>query len=156
MSTSETPRRSQRRRMVTSKSVLTRRPDGVDESEALPGELEPLAWTPNRGPVTEAEALGVLRRRRRNELSQAPKRVGAKRPEVPDELPPEYARKVPVVNRFPARYLAMAHARAEIEGTNLTAILEEMLVKYATGRPSRPQTVSRRLLSLYTPKDGQE
>ncbi|MGW0704887.1 hypothetical protein ACWD4G_02740 [Streptomyces sp. NPDC002643] len=139
--------------MVTSKAALTRRPDGVDEEQALPGELEPLEWTPNRGPITEAEALGVLRRRRRNELSQAPKRQGAKRPEIPSELPPGDARKVPVINRFPARYLAMAHARAEVEGTNLTAILEEMLVKYATGKPTRPQTVSRRLLSLYTHKD---
>ncbi|GHE07334.1 hypothetical protein [Streptomyces alanosinicus] len=132
---------------------MTRRPDGVDEDGALPGELEPLQWTPDRGPITEEEALGVLRRRRRNELSQAPKRQNAKRPEIPAELPPEGARKVPVVNRFPARYLAMAHARAEVEETNLTAILEEMLVKYATGKPTRPQTVSRRLLSLYTQKD---
>ncbi len=155
MSASEIPQRSRshRRRMVTAKAAMTRRPDGVDEETALPGELEPLEWTPNRGPITEEEALGVLRRRRRNELSQAPKREGAKRPEIPSELPPENARKVPVVNRFPARYLAMAHARAEVEGTNLTAILEEMLVKYATGKPTRPGTVSRRLLSLYTAKD---
>ncbi|GGN67287.1 hypothetical protein GCM10011579_039680 [Streptomyces albiflavescens] len=139
--------------MVTAKAAMTRRPEGVDEAHALPGELEPLEWTPNRGPITEQEALGVLRRRRRNELNQAPKREGAKRPEVPSELPAEDSRKVPVVNRFPARYLAMAHARAEVEGTNLTAILEEMLVKYATGKPTRPQTVSRRLLSLYTRKD---
>ncbi|MDA5282534.1 hypothetical protein [Streptomyces sp. Isolate_45] len=72
---------------------------------------------------------------------------------MPTELPAVGDRKVPVVNRFPARYLAIAHARAEVEGTNLTAILEEMLVKYATGKPTRPQTVSRRLLSLYTRED---
>lgn len=155
MSTSDIPQRTrpQRRRMVTSKTSMSRRPDGVDEAEALPGELQPLEWTPSRGPITEEEALGVLRRRRRNELSQAPKREGAKRPEVPTELPAVGDRKVPVVNRFPARYLAIAHARAEVEGTNLTAILEEMLVKYATGKPTRPQTVSRRLLSLYTRED---
>lgn len=151
MSTPDLPERQypQRRRMVATKVAMTRRPDGLEEEDALPGESEPLEWTPNRGPITESEALGVLRRRRRNELTQAPKREGAKRAEVPTELPEEDARKVSVVNRFPPRYLAMAHARAEVEGTNLTAILEEMLVKYAMGKPTRPQTVSRRLLSLY-------
>ncbi|OIV39154.1 hypothetical protein BIV57_02150 [Mangrovactinospora gilvigrisea] len=138
--------------MVTAKPAMARRPEGVAEDEALPGELEPLEWEANRGPVTEDEALGVLRRRRSNELSQAPKRAGAKRAEIPTELPPEEARKVSVVNRFPPRYLAMAYARAEIENTNLTAILEEMLVKYATGSPTRPETVKRRLLSLYSRK----
>ncbi|GGO98024.1 hypothetical protein [Wenjunlia tyrosinilytica] len=153
MSTLNSPRpRARRGRMVTTKPAMTRRPEGVDEEEALPGELEPLEWTAGRGPITEEEALGVLRRRRRNELAQAPKREGAKRAEVPSELPAEQARKTPVVNRFPPRYLALAHARAEVEGTNLTAILEEMLVKYATGAPTRPETVRRRLLSLYSRK----
>jgi hypothetical protein len=136
--------------MVTTKTAMTRRPEGVDESSALPGELAPLEWTPGRGPVTEEEALGVLRRRRLNELAQRPKREGSRRPEVPDELPASDARKTPVVNRFPARYLALAHARAELEGTNLTAILEELLVAYANGTPSRPETVHRRLLALYS------
>lgn len=144
--------RAQRRRMLAAKAAMANRPEGVDESEALPGELEPLEWTPERGPVTERETLGVLRRRRRNELAQAPKREGAKRAEVPTELPDADARKVPVVNRFPPRYLAMAHARAEMEGTNLTAILEEMLVEYATGTPASPETVGRRLRALYARK----
>ncbi len=153
MGAADTPAnpRSQRRRMLSTKVAAVPAPSpDVDEAEALPGELEPLEWTAKRGPVTEEEALGVLRRRRRNELAQAPKREGAKRAEVPSELPPESARKVPVVNRFPPRYLAIAHARAELEGTNLTAILEEMLVKYATGAPTRPETVSRRLMGLYS------
>ncbi|WP_369201011.1 hypothetical protein [Streptomyces sp. PU-14G] len=136
--------------MVSTKAVPVSPSEAMNDTSALPGEWEPLQWSRGRGPVTEDEALGVLRRRRRNELRQAPKREGAKRAEVPTELPAESDRKIPVVNRFPPRYLAMAHARAEVEGTNLTAILEEMLVKYAMGKPTRPQTVSRRLLSLYT------
>ena len=55
-------------------------------SEALPGELKPLPWDPRRGPITDAEALGVLRRRRRVELAGAPKSRGRRSP-VPAELP---------------------------------------------------------------------
>jgi hypothetical protein len=138
-----------RAQMLTGAVPLSRVPQGVDPDSALPGEAAPLAWTAARGPVTDDEALGVLRRRRRLELAQQPKRSGAELRPVPDELPSEDARKVGVMFRLPPYYVALANARAELEETNLTAILEEALIKYARGRPSSPPSVRRRLQSLF-------
>lgn len=111
----------------------------------LPGEDMPLMYTPGRGPITEDEALGVLRRRRRVDLAYRPKRPDVKRPTVPDELPDAAAPKQTSVSRFPPRALAVAYARAEIEDVPLTAILEEALIIYAEGAPESPETVKQRL-----------
>ena len=113
--------------------------------DKLPGEDLPLVYTPGRGPVTESEALGVMRRRRRVDLAYRPKRPGVKRPQVPDELPASEAPKQTSVSRFPPRILAVAYARAEIEDIPLTAILEEALIKYAEGPPESPEAVKERL-----------
>ena len=114
------------------------------KEDALPGELRPLEWTPGRGPVTDAEALGVQRRRRRVELAGRPKRPG-RRAGVPDALPPAGAPKVSSIFRLPARALARAHARAEMEGVPLTTVLEEWLTAYADGTPESPDAVGERL-----------
>jgi hypothetical protein len=135
--------------MLTGAVPLSRVPEGIDPDSALPGEAAPLTWTTGRGPVTEEEALGVVRRRRRLELGQQPKRLGAGHRPVPDELPAENAKKVGVMFRLPPYYVALANARAELEDTNLTAILEEALIKYAQGRPSSPPAVRRRLQALF-------
>lgn len=111
---------------------------------ALPGELKPLDWVEGRGPITADEALGVLRRRRRVDLAGQPKSPGP-RGGVPDDLPPESAPKKASVFRFPPRAMAFAHARAELEGVPLTAVLEEMLAAYADGPPGRPEDVQERL-----------
>lgn len=112
--------------------------------DALPGELKPLPWVPGRGPITDEEALGVARRRCRVELAGQPKTSG-QRSSVPDELPAQCAPKKAAVFRLPARAMAVAHARAELEGVPLTAVLEEMLVAYATGAPQPPEEVHARL-----------
>lgn len=112
--------------------------------DALPGELKPLDWFPGRGPITDDEALGVMRRRRRVELAGQPKSSG-RRDGVPQELPAQSAPKKAAVFRLPARTMALAHARAEMEGVPLTAVLEEILVAYATGDPQRPDDVQQRL-----------
>ena len=111
--------------------------------DALPGELKPLEWTPGRGPISDAEALGVLRRRRRVELAGAPKTPGP-RAGVPEELPPPDAPKKSSIFRLPARTVARAHARAEMEGVPLTAVVEELLAAYADGVPEAPAAVRAR------------
>ncbi|MBO3130157.1 hypothetical protein [Dermatophilus congolensis] len=112
--------------------------------EALPGELKPLDWYEGRGPITDGEALGVLRRRRRVELAGVPKSRG-KRAGVPEELPPAVGPKKASVFRLPERTMAFAHARAELERVPLTTVIEEMLRDYATSAPQSPQDVEARL-----------
>lgn len=112
--------------------------------EALPGELKPLDWFQGRGPITEEEALGVLRRRRRVELAGVPKSQG-RRAEVPDGLPASGGPKKAAVFRLPERVMAFAHARAEMEGIPLTTVLEEKLREYAEGAPDAPAVVEERL-----------
>lgn len=114
----------------------------------LPGELEPITWSPDRGPVTDDEALGSLRRRRRIEAAKAPKRPGSVSSDVPEELPGWDDRKAPVIFRLPPRALALAHARCEIEETNLTAVVEAFLNGYAMGIPQEPEKVEERQRSL--------
>lgn len=110
----------------------------------LPGELKPLEWVPGRGPITDEEALGVMRRRKRVELAGR-SRSSVRRGRVPDELPPESAPKKPAVFRLPPRALGHAHARAEMEGIPLTTVLEEFLLAYASGDPQAPDTVVARM-----------
>lgn len=113
-------------------------------SEALPGELKPLEWSPDRGPITDDEALGVLRRRRRVELAGPPKARGRRSP-VPAELSSPDAPRKPTMFRLPPRLLARAHARAELEAVPLTTIVEELLAGYAAGAPQHPDQVRDRL-----------
>ncbi len=113
-------------------------------AEALPGELKPLQWHPDRGPITDDEALGVMRRRKRVDLASRTS-ASARRGRVPDELPPAQAPKKPAVFRLPPRALARAHARAEMEGVPLTTILEELLLAYAAGEPESPEAVADRI-----------
>src|SRR5215207_1977445 len=94
-----------RAQILTGAVPLGRDPQGVDPDSALPGEAAPQTWTAARGPVTDEEALGVLRRRRRLELGQQPRRSGAEHRPVPDELPDEDARKVGVMFRLPPYYV---------------------------------------------------
>ncbi len=114
-------------------------------SEALPGELKPLPWAQDRGPITDEEALGVLRRRRRVDLAGAPKARGGRRSPVPAELPSPEAAKKPTMFRLPPRLVARAHARAEMEQVPLTAVIEELLADYAAGVPDAPDVVRDRL-----------
>lgn len=113
-------------------------------NEALPGELKPLEWSADRGPITDEETLGVLRRRRRVELAGPPKASGRRSP-VPAELPSADAPRKPTMFRLPPRLLARAHARAELEAVPLTTIIEQLLVDYASGRPQPPKEVHERL-----------
>lgn len=110
----------------------------------LPGELKPLVWHPGRGPITDEETLGVMRRRKRVDLAGRP-RSTTRRGRVPEELPAEGAPKKPAVFRLPPRALGRAHARAEMEGIPLTTILEEFLLSYASGQPESPESVVRRI-----------
>lgn len=112
-------------------------------AQALPGELKPLDWRVDRGPISDDEALGVLRRRRRVELAGQASR--GRRAAVPDRLPDQAGPKKPTVFRLPARALARAHARAELEGVPLTAVVEELIVAYADGAPQEPDLVQARL-----------
>ena len=111
--------------------------------QALPGELKPREWSADRGPIRDAEALGVLRRRRRVELAGPAK--AARRAPVPEQLPDPQAPRKPTMFRLPPVLLARAHARAELEAVPLTTIVEELLAGYAAGAPQSPATVRERL-----------
>lgn len=129
---------------------------------ALPGEAEPLK--PRRGrnaPVTEAEALGVMRRKRRAEVAK--QHYGAQLPpdvvegglpeeleaEVPGELPGWTTKKVPVTFRLPPRLRAYIDALSELEGANFAAELELALWQ-AVQQPPRSRQQMRQLLIDYT------
>jgi hypothetical protein len=130
------------RRGPYSPTVDPLEPSGDD---ALPTETSPVPWEPGRGPITTEEALGSLRRRRRAEHA----RSGKGEDELPPELPAKDAPKLAMVTRQPPYHLAFAHARAEAEGTNLTAVIEEFLITYSRGRPQDPETVRDRQFSLF-------
>jgi len=135
-------RRRVRRGLYTAGATA---PELSDDEATLPGETGPLTWEPGRGPVTGQEALGVLRRRRRQELA----RSGKGNEELPTELPEENEKKTAQLTRLPPHYLAFAHARAEIEGTNLTAVFEEFLIQYSLGKPQDPEEVAERQMKLF-------
>lgn len=103
--------------------------------DVLPGELEPVPMTWARAPISHNEALGVARRFARAELVRA---RGGQRREVPDALPTHGEQKSSVMFRLDEHDLAVARARAEAEGINLTAVVAAALSAYAAGRPGTP------------------
>jgi len=101
-------------------------------SRQLPGEDGPLDMRYGGEPITADEALGVARRLARKELA-----VGRRNTKlvVPEELPPVTIAKTSHIFRLPPRSVAYARARAEMEGTTLSAIVEEALDAYGRGVP---------------------
>lgn len=133
------PSSRRNRPLIGPREGMMKRPRGLTDSDAYPGEARPLKYEPGRGPVTDDEILGVMRRRARLELAASPKRAGATRKEIPAELPSIHARKEPVMTRLPPLVTAAARARAEIEELNLAALLEAFLAEYASGTPRPPE-----------------
>jgi hypothetical protein len=114
------------------------RPDQHDtEQPYLPGEEYPLPMRKGGHPITDAEALGVLRRNTRNALAKRTKRTEGDEPVIPTELPDPTVEKVQGF-RLPARLLARMAARAEMEGRSLTAVAERLFGAYASGSPGTP------------------
>jgi hypothetical protein len=112
----------------------------VPEDQALPGELRPLTYQEGRQePVTAEEALGVMIRRHRTDQVN-----GRTRGETPTALPASDESKAGVLQRLPPLLMAFVRARAEIEGTNPTAVTEETLIRYALGVPQAPHVVKAR------------
>ncbi len=114
----------------------------VAVKNGLPGENEPLTYRPGRTePVTEAEALGVIRRRKRAEL----KKRGVPPRKMDEQLPTELAKwsdaKEPATLRYQPRLRALADAHAEIEGTNFSALIEELLTAHILKPPRDPGEV---------------
>jgi hypothetical protein len=123
---------------------------------ALPGELAPLAAHRRRTkPITEQEALGVWRRKKRADIAtelaegddkklqrMAQKGLPAEHEQrVPDELPGWDSKKVVVTMRIHPRLRALVDALAELEGTNLTTEVELALWKLVNGPPRDPAAV---------------
>lgn len=106
---------------------------------SLPGETAPLQFELGRGPITEDEALGVARRHARREITMG--RLNSKTV-VPDVLPAEDANRVSSIYRLPPRVVAVAKARAEMEGDTMTAVIERLLREYAAGTPTAPSAVA--------------
>lgn len=104
----------------------------VSTMSTLPGENAPLEMVPGRGPITEAEALGVARRLARREIANGRKNTKVT---VPDELPAEDALRTSSLFRLPPRMMAFVKARAEMEGRTVTSVVEEALAAYGYGAP---------------------
>jgi hypothetical protein len=127
-------------RLATPEVKLPRR-RGRAAADELPGEFEALTWHAGRGAVTEQEALGVARRQQRLHAKR--------RAELITELPAGDETKHISVYRLPPRALMFAKARAEIERTTLTAVLEAFLTEYAFGTPDDPDVVLAHQLELH-------
>ncbi|MEU7823084.1 hypothetical protein [Catellatospora sp. NPDC049133] len=135
---------------------------------ALPGEEGPLVAGPGRAhAVTEEEALGVLRRRRRHDLAE--RYDGADREslaaaglpadlehEVPAELPKWNSRKRPFTLRLPERLRALADAHAELEGTTFNALVELALFELIEQAPRTPEELRERYLRMAMETAGVE
>jgi hypothetical protein len=126
--------------------------------DALPGELAALERRARRTkPVTEQEALGVWRRKKRADIANGlaggdrkvldrlvRKGLPAEAEEgVPDELPGWDSKKIVLTMRIHPRLRALADALAELEGTNLTSLVELALWKLVNSPPRDPATVER-------------
>lgn len=106
----------------------------MTERPELPGENGfPDERRRDPRPVTEDEALGYARHlaRLERDYGRSTKRPA---PEIPDELP-EAGRRIPAAYRFDGRLLSLARAKAAIEQTTVTAILEDALAGYVAAPP---------------------
>lgn len=124
----------------------------------LPGESAPLTCAEGRTePVTEEEALGVLRRQKRYDLAErydgadmaALRAAGLPadmEEQVPAGLPAWTDTKPRVTQRFPPRLWAMLEALAELEGTNVTALMELTLFERSRQAPRGPAQFNRDFL----------
>jgi len=114
------------------------------EGGPLPGEAGPLEFTPDRKSpaVTEAEALGVLRRREAVQLASVyaesdpqaladaelpPALEQALCTMLPSALPGWDSKTKPTSFRLPERLLALLAAKAELEGMRVNALVEHVL-----------------------------
>lgn len=121
----------------------------------LPGESAPLEWAEGRAePVTEEEALGVLRRQRRYDLAErydGADTAALRAAGLPDELEEQVPIGLPcwsdtkprVTQRFPPRLWAMLEALAELEGTNVTSLMELTLYERSRQAPRGPARFNR-------------
>lgn len=81
-----------------------------------------------RPPITDAEALHSLRRHTRVQRT-----AGRGTGPLPSELPEPGTKKSSHIFRLAPRDIAFARARAELEGSSLTAVVEAAITAYAHG-----------------------
>lgn len=107
----------------------------TDAAPLLPGEAGPLPMRHGGAPITDAEALGVARRLART----------ARRPVTSldatelTELPPVAAPAIQAAFRLSPRLLMFVRAKAEMENTTVTRIIEDALEGYAGSSPGAVQ-----------------
>lgn len=147
--------RAGRRRIVRGPTARGRglgRVTTVPEGDLLPGEIEPLVWQPGRDhPVTEAEALGVVRRRERIAAEKK-----EQEPQLTESLPDWNAPKAKQILAFPPRLYWLAVALAELEGTNWAAATEELWLERISRAPRDPKIVEQRQQELLDSTVGVE
>lgn len=135
----------------------------VDPSHALPGENAPLLAEPDRTePVTDEEALGVLRRRKAAALSRQyqtsdpadiaaaglpPTLEEALAERLPRALPPWTESKEMVTIRLSPQLWALLYAKFELEGSwdNFAMMVETFMYEAARSPiASRAEVAERR------------
>jgi hypothetical protein len=118
------------------------------DGNALPGEAEELAWKPGRTwPVTEQEALGLLRRSERLDMIR---RTGdaVDESQLSDELPGWDLAKEQIGVRLTKRLRILAYALAELEDSNFTELVEDALLERILSAPRDPKAVAARRQEL--------
>ncbi|TRW46426.1 hypothetical protein [Georgenia yuyongxinii] len=104
----------------------------LTESELLPGQDAALQRGRGETGVTERQVLRVARRLDREAREHGRPRIHL---EVSDGLPGRDVNLVMASWRVPPRDLLFARARAEVEGSSLSAILRAFLAEFATTPP---------------------
>lgn len=122
----------------------------TSEEQMLPGEARPLAMKVGRKPITEDEALGVLRRLARVEMRTA--RASARDKDIPEELPAPDAKRTHTIFRISPRTMAFVKARAEAENTNVTELAEAFFTQYAKGKLGTDTVVPGDIVSVLPPR----
>ncbi|GAA1615916.1 hypothetical protein [Catellatospora bangladeshensis] len=115
------------------------------DGPAMPGEAEPLAYEPGRGPVTKDEVLGNMRRRQRIKNMDQPRE---RQVSLAESLPDITGEKTPVGIRLPTVLVEYMHLIALLENLPLIAVIEAALMHKALSAPSPPEQAKESYLGL--------
>ncbi|MEV4417065.1 hypothetical protein [Catellatospora sp. NPDC049609] len=115
------------------------------DGSVMPGEAEPLAHVPGRGPVTKAEVLANMRRRQRIKNSKLP---ADRQQALPDNLPDIQGDKEAVGLRLPVLLIEYINLIALLENLPMVAVVEAALMDKALRAPRQPEQAKENYFDL--------